>query len=142
MKRHVPDYLKDVSFDPESDRLDRAIDRALAKSKTQQAEEDGYPFRPGHKAAGPSAEAAECVAGSAKNLRSEVLRIMILTAHSMTADEIAAELKKSVLSVRPRVSELHRMGLIHPAGGRGKNDSGMSATRWEVVRPLVSGGAQ
>ncbi|WP_049820098.1 hypothetical protein [Bradyrhizobium japonicum] len=98
---------------------------------------DEYPDSPGFKAAGTSAEAAERMAPSAKTLRSDVLRTMIRAQRPMTADEIATEMKRSILSVRPRVSELHRLGMVRPTGGRGKNDSGMSAALWEVVRPSI-----
>lgn len=101
---------------------------------------DEYPDSPGFKAPGTSAEAAERIAPSVKTLRSEVLRTMIRANRPMTADEIATEMKRSILSVRPRVSELRRLGCIRPSGSRGKNDSGMSAMAWEVVRSLVSGG--
>jgi predicted transcriptional regulator len=98
---------------------------------------DEYPDSPGFKAAGTSAEAAELMAPSAKTLRADVLRTMIRAQRPMTADEIATEMKRSILSVRPRVSELHRLGMVRPTGGRSKNDSGMSAALWEVVRPSI-----
>jgi predicted transcriptional regulator len=92
-----------------------------------------YPDMPGAKVDGPSAEAADAMAGSASTIRAAVLRTLIRTAHGMTADEIAAELRLSILTVRPRVSELNRMGVIHPTGRRGKNASGLSATIWQPV---------
>lgn len=95
-----------------------------------------YPDSPGFKAPGPSAEAAGAIAGTAKTLRAQVLRTVIRSDRGMTADEIAATLNRSILSVRPRVSELNRLGLIEKAPGRGKNESGMSATVWRVARPL------
>jgi DNA-binding Lrp family transcriptional regulator len=49
-----------------------------------------------------------------------------------TADEIAKDLNLSVLSVRPRVSELKRTGKIKLTGARRKNESGMTATVWLV----------
>lgn len=103
---------------------------------------DEYPDSPGFKAPGTSAEAAELMAPAAKTLRSDVLRTMIRANRPMTADEIATEMKRSILSVRPRVSELRRLGCIRPSGSRGKNESGMTAVAWEVVRPVVSEGAQ
>lgn len=93
-----------------------------------------FPEIPGYKVEGPSADAADKMAGTAKTLRAEVLRTLILTTHGMTADEIATELHRSILSVRPRVSELHRLGLIRPTERRGRNESGMSATVWVVAR--------
>ena len=93
-----------------------------------------YPNTPGFKAEGPSQEAAQTIAPTAKSLRAAVLRTMIQTAHDMTADQIAAELNRSILSIRPRVAELHRQGVIRPNGERRKNESGMSATVWTVCQ--------
>ncbi|MDF0495383.1 hypothetical protein [Bradyrhizobium yuanmingense] len=103
---------------------------------------DEYPDSPGYKVAGTSAEAAAVMAPSAKTLRSAVLRTMIRANRAMTADEIATEMKRSILSVRPRVSELRRLGCIRPSGSRGKNESGMSAVAWEVVRSLDNSGGE
>jgi len=50
-----------------------------------------------------------------------------------TADEIANDLNLSVLSVRPRVSELKRTGKIKQTGARRKNESGMTATVWRTA---------
>jgi hypothetical protein len=50
-----------------------------------------------------------------------------------TADEVVKDLNLSVLSVRPRVSELKRLGEIKPTGGRRKNESGMTATVWQIA---------
>jgi hypothetical protein len=61
----------------------------------------------------------------------------------MTADEIAAQLGCSILSVRPRVSELNVGGEIEQTGARRKNASGMTATVWRfaVRRGFEPGGA-
>jgi hypothetical protein len=48
----------------------------------------------------------------------------------VTGDEVASVLGVPILSVRSRVSELHRLGKIEPAPMRGKNASGVWATRW------------
>jgi hypothetical protein len=53
-----------------------------------------------------------------------------------TADEIAQALSASVLSIRPRVSELNRSGEIVQTGARRKNESGLSATVWKIAPPL------
>jgi len=54
-----------------------------------------------------------------------------------TADEIAKDLNLSVLSVRPRVSELNRLGDIEQTGARRKNESGMTATVWQIASEKV-----
>jgi hypothetical protein len=90
-----------------------------------------YPERPGFKAFGASKEAAGQAAGSAARLRRAVLAE--LRVRPGTADEIAARLRRSVLSIRPRVSELKAMNEITTTGERRPNESGMSASVWQVT---------
>jgi hypothetical protein len=97
-----------------------------------------YPDRPGFKVPGPSEQAAAAVAGMAKTLRDQVLSTIANAPAGLTADEVADKLHRSVLSVRPRVSELHRQGEIRQTGARGKNESGMSATIWVLSPPLAN----
>ncbi|WP_398483575.1 hypothetical protein [Tardiphaga sp.] len=94
-----------------------------------------YPESPGFKVAGASQEAAEAIAPQAPRVRDRVLQCIRMLP-GMTADEIAAALGLSILTVRPRVSELHRQGEIQPTGGRHRNSSGMTAGTWEVAPPL------
>jgi hypothetical protein len=94
----------------------------------------GYPERPGWKTPGPSQQAAQAITGRARTLRDRVFAY-IKSAQSAgrpapTADEIAAGLDVNLLSIRPRVSELRRLGEIVEAAERGRNASGMSAGRW------------
>ena len=94
---------------------------------------EAYPDGPGFKSAGPSQEAAERVASKAKVLRDQVLQTYRDRAPAgFTADEIARDLNVSILSVRPRVSELHRNGYLKGTGQRRRNESGMSATVWAL----------
>lgn len=51
----------------------------------------------------------------------------------MTADEVAGRLGMSILSIRPRLSELVRQGRIEPTGKRRSNASGHSAAEWKPV---------
>jgi predicted ArsR family transcriptional regulator len=95
-----------------------------------------YPDAPGFKASGPSEDAANIVRGSAAKLRGLVLARIRECPGGATADEIAAHLDLSVLSVRPRVSELNRNGEIEQTGARRRNASGMTATVWRIARPL------
>jgi hypothetical protein len=90
-----------------------------------------YPERPGFKAFGASEEAARQATGSAARLRRAVLAE--LRVRPGTADEIAARLRRSVLSIRPRVSELKAMKEITTTGERRRNESGMSAAVWSVA---------
>jgi predicted ArsR family transcriptional regulator len=91
-----------------------------------------YPAVAGSKADGPSAEAATKVASSASRLRCAVLT-EIIRGRSGTADEIAVNLGRSALAVRPRLSELRAAGLIEDTGHRRKNESGMSASVWRAT---------
>lgn len=91
-----------------------------------------YPSEPGSKEkGGTSAEAAATVAPDAATLRGQVLAALIELG-PMTADEIAARLRLSVLSVRPRVSELLAQQRIERTGERRQNVSGMNAAVWRV----------
>jgi len=101
-----------------------------------------YPDAPGFKVSGPSEQAAEAIGGNASKLRAAVLAQFAAYPGGATADEVAKDLNLSILSVRPRVSELNRTGKIEQTGGRRKNDSGMTATVWRI-KPKASmmGGA-
>jgi hypothetical protein len=101
-----------------------------------------YPDSPGWKAEGPSHDAAKAVTSHAKTLRDRVhgfLQEQHPSAYS--ADQIAARLGETILSVRPRVSELHKAQLIEAAPGRSKNQSGMTANRWRAVANTCKGAA-
>jgi predicted ArsR family transcriptional regulator len=92
-----------------------------------------YPDAPGFKVAGPSEQAAEAMGSTANKKRAAVLAQFATYPAGATADEIAKDLNLSVLSIRPRVSELKRMGKIKETGGRRKNESGMTATVWRIA---------
>lgn len=88
-----------------------------------------YPHRPGWKSRETSREAAESVSCAA-TLRQ--LAYALITARPRTADEIATALDRSVLSIRPRVAELSRLGKIEDSGERRVNRSGKKAIVWRV----------
>ena len=92
-----------------------------------------YPDDPGFKVSGPSEQAAEAITGTANKMRAAVLAQLAQYPGGATADEIAKDLDLSVLSVRPRVSELNRTGKIKQTGARRKNESGMTATVWRIA---------
>lgn len=89
-----------------------------------------YPDAPGFKVSGPSEQAAEAMGGKANKMRAAVLAQFATYPAGATADEVAKDLNLSVLSVRPRVSELNRGGKIEQTGARRTNASGMTATVW------------
>ena len=104
-----------------------------------------YPDAPGFKVSGPSEQAAEAIGSTANKLRGAVLAQLVTYSAGATADEIAKDLNLSVLSVRPRVSELKRLGKIEGTAARRKNESGMSATVWRLrpqALPPIPEGAQ
>jgi predicted ArsR family transcriptional regulator len=90
-----------------------------------------YPTAPGFKTGGTSAAAAFEVAEDAATLRAKCYELIQMRGDH-TADEVAAMLDRSVLSIRPRFTELFKMGWIFKSGVRRKNDSGMSATVWSI----------
>ncbi len=65
-------------------------------------------------------------------VRGEVHRWLREHPEGATADEVAYALKYSILTVRPRVSELYKLGLIVDSGLRRKNASGKNAIVWIV----------
>lgn len=89
-----------------------------------------YPNHPGAKVSGASQDAAESIAEHAETLRDRVDGLF--SKHEgLTADECAELLGAEIWSVRPRLSELRRMGRIVETEQRRKNRSGMTATVWK-----------
>jgi predicted transcriptional regulator len=102
-----------------------------------------YPDAPGFKVSGPSEQAAEAMGSTANKMRAAVLEQFAQYPGGATADEVAKDLNLSVLSVRPRVSELNRSGKIKQTGARRKNQSGMSATVWRIApSPSIAEGGE
>jgi hypothetical protein len=89
-----------------------------------------YPHSPGWKSPDTSRDAAHAMHGSAKILRDRVLAA--IKREAGTADEVAGRLGESILSVRPRLSELARMDKIERTGERRQNASGMNAAVWRT----------
>lgn len=92
-----------------------------------------YPDAPGFKVAGTSESAAVAAQSRTETLRGACLTQLLQA--DLTADECARELNESVLSIRPRFSELRRRGMIRKSGERRLNDSGCSAWVWTVKQP-------
>lgn len=90
-----------------------------------------YPRTPGFKERGSTSEdTAHSMECTVESMRAKVYKI--LKSRPRTADEVAKELGESVLSVRPRLSELRNLGLINPTGERRSNQSGKSAKVWQT----------
>jgi hypothetical protein len=69
-----------------------------------------------------------------ERLRAECLREIKRCWMGCTADECAGYLGETILSIRPRFSELRAFGLIEDTGDRRLNDSGRRATVWRATR--------
>ena len=92
-----------------------------------------YPNSPGFKSPGTSQEAAEKMVGRVAYLQGKCLDVLRRCDEwGLTPDQCASALGESLLSIRPRFTELKEMGLIEKTGERRKNASGMSATVWRV----------
>lgn len=89
-----------------------------------------YPARPGWKDPQTSKDAADSVANRVHLLRNRCLAQ--LRAGPATADEVATALGESVLSIRPRCTELLQLGKIVDSGIRRPNASGRSAKVWDI----------
>lgn len=88
-----------------------------------------YPYTAGHRGTDTSRAAAESIPASL--LRGKVLA-EFQRRGALTADECAAGLGLSVLSVRPRVTELGNLGKLIDTKTRRQNASGRSAIVWRV----------
>lgn len=65
-------------------------------------------------------------------INSQSYLLTYLTGVLPDGGSVVRDLNMSVLSVRPRVSELKRTGKIKQTGARRKNESGMTATVWRI----------
>jgi hypothetical protein len=93
-----------------------------------------YPASPGFKSGGTSQEAARAIERSASKVRDTALKeFQAAGAHGLTPDECAKLLGHSVLYIRPRCTELKKLGLIEALPERRKNESGMVATVLRAV---------
>ena len=104
-------------------------------SRTAEGLGYGYPNEPGWKEPTTSREAAAKVEATVGERREEVLRELRLAGpRGLTPDEAAARLGRTVLSVRPRFTELgpKHLGKIEKTGERRTNESGMAAAAWRI----------
>ena len=84
-----------------------------------------YPQQPGYTDHDTSKAAAGLVSSRVTRLRE-----IVLDAYDqgpMTPDEVAALIGEDILAVRPRCTELKRMGLLRKTGTRRANKSGANA---------------
>lgn len=93
-----------------------------------------YPQTPCAQDRDTSRAAAEAIKPLAPGLRAKVLDV-IERSNGLTADEAAGRLGLSILSVRPRLTELSRLGQVRDSGERRRNRSGTNAIVWAAVNP-------
>lgn len=91
-----------------------------------------YPHSPGFKSRETSATAAAEISADAPTLRESCLTI--LQSANLTADEVADRLDKSVLAIRPRITELAKLGKILDSGERRPNLSNHKAIVWSTLK--------
>ena len=90
-----------------------------------------YPAQPGARDRDTSIKAAEAIASKAPTLRAATLAAF-QHSNGLTADEAADVIGASILSVRPRVTELARLGELEDSGERRRNHSGKAAIVWRI----------
>ena len=93
-----------------------------------------YPEHPGSKERDTSHDAADAIAERAPQLRGRALAVLERS-NGLTADEVAGKLGLSILSIRPRITELARAGKVRDSGARRTNASGRKAIVWSPVYP-------
>lgn len=98
------------------------------------SQKDKYPYQPGFKKYGTSSEAAKRIRPCAQSLKDMAYTCIKGAPEGLTADEVAKHLSRSILSIRPRIVELKRLGMIEWCGTCRPNDSGVMA---EVVVALA-----
>ena len=93
--------------------------------------DDKYPHVPGFKARQTSEAAANDMKPVAKTLRDQCLALLKqVYPLALSADQVAHRLGKSPLTIRPRITELAKLGLITDSGLVTRNDSGKQAVQW------------
>ena len=93
--------------------------------------EKKYPLTPGYKENSTSKEAAKNVSSRAANLRTQCLDIVKRKGnYGATPEEVASLLSESILSIRPRFTELKILNYIVDSGLRRKNNFGSNTKVW------------
>lgn len=93
-----------------------------------------YPAEPGAQERDTSQAAADAIAPDAATLRAKALAV-VERSNGLTADEVAGRMGMSILSIRPRLTELSRLGKVRDSGARRANGSGRKAIVWAAVHP-------
>lgn len=88
--------------------------------------QQSYPFTPGFRDTDTSMKAAVSMVPRQRALCQACVHYLRENGPA-TPDEVAKGLGESVLSIRPRITELKRLGMIGDTGQRRRNDSGRIA---------------
>lgn len=90
-----------------------------------------YPMSPGYKEHSTSKEAATKVASRSRKLREKTLdAIKRKHSYGATPEEVSEILNESILSIRPRFTELKIMNFIYDSGLRRKNSFNSNTKVW------------
>jgi len=90
-----------------------------------------YPYEPGHRGIDTSIAAAESIADQLPKLQASVMAAVLAAKdRGVTGDEIAAHLGWERHRVRPRTSELRRLGRIADSGLRRPSQMGIASIVW------------
>lgn len=90
-----------------------------------------YPMSPGYKEHSTSKEAATKVASRSRKLRERTLdAIKRKHSYGATPEEVSEILNESILSIRPRFTELKIMNFIYDSGLRRKNSFNSNTKVW------------
>ena len=90
-------------------------------------------MNPGYKEYSTSKEAATKIASRSRQLREKTLdTIKRKGSYGATPEEVAEILNESILSIRPRFTELKIMKLIFDSGERRKNNFNSNTKVWRT----------
>ncbi|MDI7775512.1 hypothetical protein [Asticcacaulis sp. EMRT-3] len=86
-------------------------------------------------------------AATAPKQRERVYGVLLASGYAMTPEQITRALHEAgghdlLMSIRPRCSELARMGLIRDSGERGIGEGGCKAIKWQAVTTGTAEGAR
>jgi predicted ArsR family transcriptional regulator len=84
---------------------------------------------------GPDTEqlALEFVAPKLSGLRLKALQSLASVHPGLTGSQVAEKMDAWIYSVKPRLTELERMGLVRDSGERAKNDRGRQEIVWQIT---------
>ena len=90
-----------------------------------------YPYQAGYKARSTSKEAANKINMRYPRLMFEIEdQFKFGNQMNYTADEIAEQLKKNLISVRARITELSKQTVLRDSGERRKNKNNRNVIAW------------